>query len=208
MNRVSQLPYKCTGSSSALMAFIFAALIVIGGVVYFVKGSDNESPSAQQTTPPKTTTAPQATQQSKAQSPKPEPVTSIDPDTFCERIAAVGDIFGTELTGATSRERVSFGPQVGCSWSGPSVLVFFGDDSYERRNTGFGAENLVAYEETDLEAVKKDKYAIRSGFEIEVKSDKGLAFRVSQGTGRQINLTAEEYNQIANIVNNVLNEYY
>ena len=132
----------------------------------------------------------------------------VDADVFCSQIAKVGEIFAEELTGATARTNVSNGPQVGCSWSGPYVMVYFGDDSYNNRNTGFGSENLVAYEGTDQVAVKREKYAVHSGFEVEVKSDTGRAFRISQSTGRQTDLTPVQYKRIANIVNNVLNEHY
>lgn len=216
MKLIQNTAQKQSGSTSALVAAILAALIVAGGVVYFIKGSDGSNAQPEtglaehNTSTLKSNTADTPQQQPKIQAtkPKPKPELVIDPDVFCDQISEVGEIFGEELTGATIREKASFGPQVGCSWSGPYVSVYFGDDSYNRRNTGFGSENLSPYEATDQEAVKREKYAVNSGFEVEVKSDSGRAFRISQSTGRQTDLTPEEYKRIANIVNDVLSEHY
>lgn len=194
------------GTASAAVIALIAIAAICGGVAYFYIDFDEPTPQNVATVAANTEAAPQKTD--KTQVATPEPEVSIDADVFCDQVAEVGNIFGEELTGATVRNNVSFGPQVGCSWSGPYVLVYFGKGSYERRNTGFGSENLVTYQGTDLEAVKREKYAVHSGFEVEVKSDKGLAFRISQSTGRQTDLTPEQYNQIANIVNGVLSKHY
>lgn len=200
-------PKQQQGSITSLVAAIFAVALLVGTIILFVT-ADNDSPSSAKTeSTPATNPEPIATEK---QAPRTETPTEIevDPNVFCDQIAQVGDIFGEELTGATVRTNVSNGPQVGCSWSGPYVMVYFGKDSYNRRNTGFGSENLVAYEGTDQESVKREKYAVHSGFEVEVKSDSGRAFRISQSTGRQTDLTPDEYKRIANIVNGVLNEHY
>jgi uncharacterized protein (DUF697 family) len=197
---------KTVGSASSIIIAVIAVAAIVGGIAYFAFGDGDTSVQKPQQVTQTNNVETQETEKSKVT--PAEPKVTVDPDVFCEQIAEVGEIFGEELTGATARTNVSNGPQVGCSWSGPYVMVYFGKDSYNRRNTGFGSENLVAYEGTDQEAVKKEKYAVHSGFEVEVKSDTGRAFRISQSTGRQTDLTPDQYKQIANIVNNVLNEHY
>lgn len=197
---------KTAGSATSMIIAVVAVAAIVGGVAFLTLG-DNET-AAEKPQEVTQTTNVQQQETEKPQAAPEEPKATIDPEVLCERLSEVGTIFGEELTGATIRENVSFGPQVGCSWSGPYVLIYFGENSYDRRNKGFGSENLVAYEGTDLEAVKKEKYAVHSGFEVEVKADKGIVFRISQSTGRQTDLSPEEYNKIANIVNNVLNTHY
>ena len=182
------------------------AATIISGTLGLIIGCDNsesnlESGSSETVQAPAVTTA-------KPEPVQPPPKVSVDPDIFCQQLTDVGDIFNKEFTGGRVRENASYGPKAACSWSGPNVTVFFGDKSYHRMRTGFGSDIYVEYEGLDFPAFKKETSTSTAGYEIRVKSEKGWTISINDGRGLKENLTPEQYNKIANIVNDVLNKHY
>lgn len=210
MRQSSELASYQTGIALSAIIGIIAAVILIGGVIFYatsqndsdvnveanINHTENTTPQTQEVTQP----AKQPAQQQSA--------IEVDADAFCNQIGAVSQVFGKELTGATVRANASYGPKASCSWSGPSVTVYFADSSYHKMSTGFGSDIYVDYDGIDFPAYSKETSTSTSGIEVHVESDKGWAISINDGRGLKENLTSDQYNQIANIVNDALNEHY
>ncbi len=214
MRRSSDLSGYQAGIALSAIIGIIAAVIVIGGVIFYTVNQNDadttEQPVQENSTALSDNVSPQtqvATQPVKQPTQQPSSI-EVDADAFCNQIAAVGQVFGKELSGASVRANASYGPKVGCSWHGPSVTVYFADSSYDDMNTGFSAHSNSDYEIPDFPAFSKETSTSTSGIEVRVKSDKGWAIRISDGRGLKEDLTPTQYNQIANIVNDALNEHY
>ncbi|MDX1692324.1 MAG: hypothetical protein R3208_01090 [Ketobacteraceae bacterium] len=200
-----------SGLAMPVLIAIIAVILVGGGLLYIGLGNGNEMAADNRQT---------ASQPGMEQNPQQQPAAtptqtvtgppkiSVDPDTFCQQISAVGDVLGKEYFGGRVKENASYGPKVTCAWNGSTVVVYFGDKSYHRMSTGFGSDIYVNYEGLDFPAYKKETSTSTAGYEVHVKSEPGWAFAINDGRGLKQNITTEQYNRIAHIVNNVLNQHY
>ncbi|WP_223669861.1 hypothetical protein [Kangiella shandongensis] len=206
MTTFSNKTHKHTGTASSAIITLLAIVVIGGGIAYFTLSNDqslSSSPSAvtQSTDAPK--------QNVKAsQPPEQQKQVSVDAEAFCTQLTEVGNVFNKEYTGGRVRENASYGPKAGCSWNGPSVTVYFGDKSYHRMSTGFGSEVNTDYPGLDFPAFKKETSTTTAGYEIRVKSDKGWTIVINDGRGLKQDITKQQYNAIAHIVNDVLNKHY
>jgi len=216
MTKYNRFANKQSGISSAAIITIIAVAAIGAGVAYYALSEDsspamgNDSVTAnielskQESSTQNTAGQTQQSSQVVTETPK----ISVDTETFCTQLAEVGKVFNKEYSGGRVRENASFGPKAACSWNGPSVTVFFGDNSYHRMSTGFGSEINEDYEGLDFPAFKKETSTTTVGYEIRVKSDKGWTIAISDGRGLKQSLTKEQYNKIATIVNESLNKNY
>lgn len=204
-NSSGQPSYQAGIALSAIIGII-AAVIVIGGVIFYATNQNDSDINVEANINHTENTTPQT--QEVTQPVKKQPTIEVDADTFCQQLNAVSQVFGKELTGATVRANASFGPKASCSWNGPSVTVYFADSSYQKMSTGFGSDIYVDYDGIDFPAYSKETSTSTSGIEVHVKSDKGWAISINDGRGLKEHLTPAQYNQIANIVNDALNEHY
>ncbi|AOE48789.1 hypothetical protein [Kangiella sediminilitoris] len=193
------------GLASSAVITIIAVLAIGGGIAYYAL-SDTQSPKDNQT--PQVDTSIQNQPANTTEIVQPKPKISVDAETFCQQISAVGGVFNKEYTGGRVRENASFGPKAGCSWNGPTVTVYFGDKSYHRMSTGFGSEINEDYAGLDFTAFKKETSTTTAGYEIRVESDKGWTIVINDGRGLKQDITKEQYNKIAHIVNDALNQHY
>ncbi|ACV27215.1 hypothetical protein [Kangiella koreensis] len=216
MTKYNRFINKQSGISSSAIITIIAVAAIGAGVTYYALSNDS-SPEMDNISVAKSTElskqeslkqdiSEQTTQPSQVVNETPK--VSVDAETFCTQLAEVGKVFNKEYSGGRVRENASFGPKAACSWNGPSVTVFFGENSYHRMSTGFGSEINEDYEGLDFPAFKKETSTTTVGYEIGVKSDKGWTIAISDGRGLKQSLTKEQYNKIATIVNESLNKNY
>lgn len=206
MRKSSDLSSYQAGIALSAIIGIIAAVIIIGGVIFYATNQNDSDINVEANINHTENTTPQT--QEVTQPFKKQPAIEVDADAFCQQLNAVSQVFGKELTGATVRANASFGPKASCSWNGPSVTVYFADSSYHKMSTGFGSDIYVDYDGIDFPAYSKETSTSTSGIEVHVESDKGWAISINDGRGLKENLTPAQYNQIANIVNDVLNEHY